>query len=59
MVIYPRKDLLEIPAFMQRVEVGVRVAKAMDPFVSDHAYVSNAHQILPQYLDAVIFKFSD
>lgn len=50
----PCENLLEIPAFMKGVEVGVRVAEAMDPSVSDYPCVSNTHQVLPQNLDAMI-----
>jgi hypothetical protein len=56
MVIDPNKDFFEVPAFMQRVEVGVRITEAMDPFESDYTCVGNTHQVLPQYLNAVISR---
>jgi hypothetical protein len=56
-VIDPIQKLVKVPAFMPCVEVWIRVAKALHPFVSDHTSVSDTHQVLPQYRDAVICTY--
>lgn len=39
----PRKDIFEIPALVQRVEVWIWSAVILDPVVRQHADVSVAH----------------
>ena len=50
----PRKDLFEIPALVQRVEVWVGPAVMFDPIIRHHADVGVAHQLLAQEIRTVV-----
>lgn len=53
-LVTPCEDLLEVPAAMQGAEVGVRLGVAFHPIKGNDPYVSDAHNLLAEHLDAVI-----
>lgn len=58
-LITPCEDLLEVPAAMHGVEVGVRLGVAFHPIKGDDPYVSDTHNLLAEHLDTVIYMLSE
>ena len=54
MLLAPRKDGLEVPAGVLRVEVRPRPTALLDPVSSDDSDICVTHDVLPQDLDAVV-----
>ena len=52
----PRKDVVKIPALVQRVEVRVGATVVLDPIVRQHADVGIAHELLAQEVRTVIWN---
>ena len=55
----PISDLTEVLALMLRVEVHKQLIRLLDPVLPKYASVRLAHELLPQYVRAVVHMLVD
>ena len=56
MILTPHRHAIIVPALMQPVEVWPWCLSLGNPGVGDDAHIGVAGELLPEHLDAVIFK---